>query len=240
MPRKPRASVGGIIYHVLNRSHSRRQMFFSEKDYQAFFKVLIEALQRWPGVRILSLCVMPNHWHLVLWPTRDGELSAFMRWLTQTHTQRWRHAKHTVGYGPLYQGRFKSFIVQDDRHLLELCRYVERNPVRAKRKLVDRAEQWRWSSAWIRKNPTDYFAKLLSEWPIQRPANWTSLLNEDQSPRDEQQVRISLERNRPMGDEQWIQQMVKKLNLGHTIQPPGRPRKASQNKEALRRRFLLV
>jgi putative transposase len=132
-----------------------------------------------------------------------------------------------VGYGSLYQGRFKSFIVQDDRHLLVLCRYVERNPLRVKRELVDRAEQWRWSSAWIRKNPKDESAKLLSEWPVPRPSNWLALLNEDQSSRDEQQVRISLERNRPMGDEQWTQRMVKKLGLGHTIIPPGRPRKAT-------------
>jgi putative transposase len=118
MPRKPRASVGGLIYHVLNRSHSRRRMFHGDKDYLAFLKVLLEAVKRCPGVHILAFCIMPNHWHLVLRPSRDGELSIFMRWLTQTHTQRWRHAKHTVGYGPLYQGRFKSFIVQEDRHLL--------------------------------------------------------------------------------------------------------------------------
>ena len=225
MPRKPRASVGGLIYHVLNRSHSRRQLFYSEKDYLAFLTVLREATQRWPGVRILCLCVMPNHWHLVLWPTRDKELSDFMRWLTQTHTQRWRHAKHTVGYGSLYQGRFKTFIVQEDRHLLALCRYVERNPLRAKRKLVDRAELWRWSSAWLRKHPQDDFAGLLTDWPMARPSNWLALLNEDQAKKDEQQIRLCLERNRPMGDEPWTQRMVKRLGLRHTIRPPGRPRK---------------
>src|SRR5437879_5475697 len=159
MPRKARASVGGLIYHVLNRAHSRRRLFYSDKDYLAFFKVLLEALERWPGVQILALCIMPNHWHLVLRPSRDGELSAFMRWLTQTHTQRWRHAKHTVGHGSLYQGRFKSFVVQDDRHLLVLCRYVERNPLRGRRKLATRAEDWRWSSAAIRLNPRGELAR---------------------------------------------------------------------------------
>ena len=153
MPRKARASIGGLVYHVLNRSHSRRRMFYSDKDYHAFLTALLQAHERWPDVQILALCIMPNHWHLVLRPSRDGELSVFMRWLTQTHTQRWRHAKHTVGYGPLYQGRFKSFIVQEDRHFLVLCRYVERNPLRAKHRLVDRAEQWRWSSVSLRANP---------------------------------------------------------------------------------------
>jgi putative transposase len=232
MPRKPRASVGGLIYHVLNRSHSRRRIFYSEKDYLAFFKVLLQALERWPGVQILALCVMPNHWHLVMQPSRDGELSAFMRWLTQTHTQRWRHAKHTVGDGPLYQGRFKSFIVQEDRHFLALCRYVERNPLRVKQKLVDLAEQWRWSSAWIRLHRESEFASLLSDWPVKRPSNWLSLLNEDQAERDEQQVRVSLERNRPMGDSAWVQRVVKRLGLEHTMRPPGRPRKRVQERDA--------
>ena len=204
-------------------------MFFTDKDYLAFFKALDEALARYPGVQILSLCVMPNHWHLVVRPRRDGELSAFMRWLTQTHTQRWRHAKHTVGYGSLYQGRFKSFIVQEDRHFLVLCRYVERNPVRVRQKLVNRAEQWRWSSAWLRLNPQNEFAKVLSDWPVKRPANWLSLLHEDQAERDEQQVLVSLERNRPMGETGWTERMVNRLGLNHTLRPPGRPRKENQD-----------
>jgi putative transposase len=200
-------------------------MFYSGKDYHAFLKVLLETMQRFPGVQILALCIMPNHWHLVLQPSGDGELSAFMRWLTQTHTQRWRHAKHTVGYGPLYQGRFKSFIVQQDRHFLAVCRYVERNPLRARKKLADRAQDWRWNSAWLRMNPQSDFAQLLSEWPVPRPANWLSLLNEAQAESDERQVRLSMERNRPMGNENWIHRMVKKLALEHTMRSPGRPKK---------------
>jgi putative transposase len=89
---------------------------------------------------------MPNHWHLLLWPRRDGELSEILRWITVTHTQRW-HAHHrTAGTGPVYQGRFKSFPVQTDAHFLTVARYVERNALRAK--LVPRAEDWQWSSIW--------------------------------------------------------------------------------------------
>jgi hypothetical protein len=87
---------------------------------------------------------MPTHWHLVLWPARDGELTAFCRWLTHTHTMRWHAHYHTAGTGHLYQGRFKAFVVESDEHLATVCRYVERNPLRAN--LVVRAEQWRWSS----------------------------------------------------------------------------------------------
>ena len=79
-------------------------------------------------MRVLGWCVMPNHWHLVLWPDKDGALSRFMAWLTLTHTQRWRAYYHNTGSGHLYQGRFQSFLVQNDEHLLTVCRYVERYP----------------------------------------------------------------------------------------------------------------
>src|SRR6266850_1096513 len=97
-------------------------------------------------MRVLAYCVMPNHWHLVLWPRADGDFSHYVGWLTLTHTQRWHAYQHTVGTGHLYQGRFKSFPVQTDEHVLTVCRYVERNPVRAG--LVPQAEHWRWGSLW--------------------------------------------------------------------------------------------
>jgi putative transposase len=224
MPRKARRSVGGMIYHVLNRANSRQRIFNSTKDYLAFLKVLGEAKLRWPGVEIFCLCIMPNHWHLVVRPAKDGELSDFMRWITQTHTQRWRHAKQTVGYGALYQGRFKSFPVKKDRHLLVLCRYVERNPLRVERKLVDRAEDWRWSSVWFRCRGDEKMRQLLSPWPVNPPANWLAILNQPQPEKDEQSVGISIRRNRPFGDSQWLQRISTRLGLQHTLSDPGRPK----------------
>ena len=212
-----------MVYHVLNRANSRRRLFYGEKDYLAFFKALGEARRRWPGVELFALCVMPNHWHLVVRPSRDGELSLFMRWLTQTHTQRWRHAKQTVGYGALYQGRFKSFLVQEDGHFLTLCRYVERNPVRGK--LVERAEAWRWSSAAIRRGSDATILGLLDKWPVPPPPNWLALLNTPQKEPEEQRVVQSIRRSRPLGDDDWVAKVVRRLGLEHTIRPPGRPGK---------------
>src|SRR4029434_6597600 len=131
MPRKPRNAVGGLVYHVLNRGCGRMELFRRQEDYVAFEKVLAEALERF-DMRLLAYCIMPNHWHLVLWPEDDGDLSKFMAWLTVTHVQRWRHARKVVGLGPLYQGRFKAFCAQEDHHLLTMIRYVERNALRAK------------------------------------------------------------------------------------------------------------
>ena len=222
MPRTARRSVGGLIYHVFNRANSRRRLFFSEGDFLAFFKVLVEAHKKFP-LQILALCIMPNHWHLIVRPRDDGQLSRFMRWLTQTHTQRWRHAKATVGYGALYQGRYKSFIVQDDEHFLIVCRYVERNAKRAN--LVRRAADWHWGSAWIRMHGSDDLRELLSDWPLDRPRNWNELLDRPQNAREEEAVRTSIARNRPLGDDAWVRRMATKLHLSHTLRPPGRPKK---------------
>jgi putative transposase len=145
MGRPLRAAPGELVYHVLNRANGRQRLFEHDGDYAAFERVLHEARER-VAMRLLAYCVMPNHWHLVLWPYRDGDLSRFLGWLTLTHTQRWHAYRQTVGTGHLYQGRFKSFVVQTDDHLLSVCRYVERNAVRAG--LVERAEAWRWSSLW--------------------------------------------------------------------------------------------
>ncbi len=123
MPRRPRLAMGGLVYHVLNRAVGRGTLFEKHADYEAFEHVLKQAWDR-HGTRIVSYCLMPTHWHLVLWPRKDDELSEFMRWLTVTHTQR-RHAHyHSAGTGPVYQGRFKSFPIQQDAHFLTVCRYV--------------------------------------------------------------------------------------------------------------------
>ena len=81
------------------------RIFEKEHDYEAFERILEETLERQP-MRICAYCLMPNHWHLVLWPKKDGDLAAFMQRLTITHATRWQRHKHQVGYGHVYQGRF--------------------------------------------------------------------------------------------------------------------------------------
>ena len=123
------------MYHVLNRANARMRIFDKPDDYAAFEQVLEAAVER-TKTRLLAYCVLPTHWHMVLWPREDGELSRFTGWLTLTHTQRWHAHRHSTGSGHLYQGRFKSFPVQDDAHFFTVCRYVERNALRAN--LVER------------------------------------------------------------------------------------------------------
>src|SRR6516164_7839719 len=124
MAGRTRCSDAGYVYHLLNRAVGRATLFAKPADYAAFEKVLRQAHERL-RMRLLAYVLMPNHWHLVLWPQRDGELSDFGHWLTLTHTQRWHAHYHDVGAGHLYQGRFKSFPVCADEHLLQVYRYVE-------------------------------------------------------------------------------------------------------------------
>ena len=128
MPRAARKAPGGQVYHVLNRAVGKMHLFGKDADFEAFQRVMIEAHQRHP-IRILSYCVLSNRWHFAVWPDADGQVTAFFRWLAHTHAMRWRVAHRTVGYGHLYQGRFQSFPVQSDDHLLTVLRYIERNAV---------------------------------------------------------------------------------------------------------------
>ena len=221
MPRVARKAPGGLIYHVLNRANGRLRLFKKREDFLGFERVLAAAWERVP-IRILSWCVMSNHWHLVLWPKKDGELTAFMRWLTLTHAQRWKHSHDAVGHGHLYQGRFKSFPIEEDEHLLAVLRYVERNPLRAK--LVRRAEAWRWGSLFVRRERSHELYPLLGEWPVARPRGWVKLVNSPQDDSEEAMMKEHIARNRPLGSEGWVKRTARALHLQQTLRGQGRPK----------------
>ena len=113
---------------------------------------------------------------------------------------RWRVAHRTVGYGYLDQGRFRSFPVPSDEHLLTVLRYIERKAVGAG--LVARAEHWRWSGLWARTHGEDAIKAILSPWPVERPVDWTERVNAPLSAKEFGRVRVSIERGRPFGAEQ--------------------------------------
>jgi putative transposase len=206
------------------------EMFRKEKDFLAFEALISEALERHP-IRLLSYCLMGTHWHFVAWPRHDGDLSAFFRWLSHTHAMRWRVSHRTVGYGPLYQGRFKSFPVQPHgQNLRAVCRYVERNPLTAG--LVRRAEDWRFSSLWSRQHPSEEHASVLSPWPEPIPSGWVERVNAPLTGKELARMELSLKRSRPFGDEAWLAMAVRKLRLEHTIRREGRPSKGKENELA--------
>jgi putative transposase len=184
-------------------------------------QVLEEAVQR-TRTRLLAYCLMSTHWHLLLWPREDGELSEVMRWLTVTHTQRWHANRHTSGTGPIYQGRFKSFPVESDDHLLTVARYVERNPLRAN--MVEHAADWQWCSLWRRCQGDP---AILSRWPIPIPDQWLQFVEQPQTEAELEAIRRSVARGRPFGNDRWAQRTAKRFSLESTFRPQGRPRKES-------------
>ena len=224
MGRALRTDIGGHVYHVLNRANARVTIFEKKSDYELFEDVLTAAKERF-NMRILAFVIMPNRWHLVLQPHKDGDLAKFVNWLTLTHTQRYHAIHKSIGHGHLYQGRYKSFLCEEDSHFIQLVRYVERNPLRAG--LVERAEDWRWGSAWIRENGSAEQKKLLSEWPVPMPARYSTLLNDPQSEDEVDAMRRSVARGNPYGSDAWSADMIDKFNLEATIRARGRPKKGS-------------
>jgi len=203
-------------------------MFEKDAEFEDFERILAAALERVPGMRLLTYCVMPDHWHLVLWPRGDGELSKFVHWLSLTHTQRWHSHHKDAGTGHLYQGRYKSFPIQKDNHFLKLCRYVERNAPRAG--LVKQAEKWRWCGLWRRHSATPQ-PMLLSSWPVKEPADWLQDVNRPQAEAELLAIRESVRRGRPYGFEAWSKHAARRLGLESTLRPRGRPRQEPARKK---------
>ncbi len=207
---------------MLNRAVGRGTLFDDADDYLAMERVIERTCNLLP-MRIVNYCLMPNHWHLVLWPRRDGELSEFMRLLTVTHTQRWHAHHHSAGTGPLYQGRFKSFPIQKDSHLATVCRYVERNPVRSN--LARHARNWPWSAAAKRreKKPPAWLLPTI-DWPVDVPSDWEKWVDRAETAAELEALRRCVKRGQPYGDDRWVQRTAKQMNLESTLRPRGRQR----------------
>jgi putative transposase len=217
-----------MVFHVLNRGVGRMKLFSKDADYQAFEAIVEETLEKRP-MRICSYCLMPNHWHFVLWPEHDGDLAAFMQRLTITHARRWQEHRGRVGYGHVYQSRYKSFPVQTDEYFFQVLRYVERNALRAN--LCDTAESWRWSSLWRHVSGSRQAKTLLADWPLPRPRNWKKLVNDPQTESEVEAIRRAVSRGRPYGDSDWVDRTAKRLGLESTLRLPHRPKKEAGDKE---------
>jgi putative transposase len=224
MPRTARASVGGICYHVINRGNGRRDVFRKDGDFQAFLKAVGHACIEIP-IPVLGFCLLNNHFHLVVMPKEDGDLSRWMHWVLNTHVRRYHKHYHSSGH--IWQGRFKAFPIAQDEHLLTVLRYVERNPVRAG--LVERAEQWSWSSARFWKEGEGH-PPYLVPGPVPRPRKWLEWVNRPLTERELSELRHSVTRGTPYGEAGWVERTARRLGLESTLRPRGRPRKAPEEK----------
>ncbi len=217
MPRTARAAVGGICYHVLNRGNGRARVFHNDADYRAFLDLIAQAAER-ISMRVPAFCLMPNHFHLLLWPRHDQDLSRFMQWLLTSHVRRHHRKRRTTGH--VWQGRFKAFPIQQDSHFLTVCRYIERNPLRAG--LVNHAERWPWSTLGIATLPDA--PVIPSTAPIDRSRDWITRVNRPESPAELKALRHCIFRGTPYGTPIWTARIADRLDLQSTLNPRGRPR----------------
>src|SRR5882724_175324 len=210
MPRTARAAVGGVCYHVLNRGNNRAEVFHCAADYARFVALLAEAQARVP-IDVFAVCLMPNHFHLLVRPHANEDLSVWMQWLLTSHVRRYHHQYRTSGR--VWQGRLKAFPVQDDSHLLTVMRYVERNALSAR--LAERAEEWSWGS--LRWRLMDDPTFTVSPSPVRLPSNWTEYVNEPQSASELERLRGCVHRQRPYGEIGWVELTAHALGLSSSL-----------------------
>jgi putative transposase len=215
MPRSPRCAPEGFAQHVLNRGNDRKRVFRKPGDYLAFMRYMRDTQDRIP-LRVLAFQLMPNHFHLVLWPADVAELSAFMNRLMNLHVRSYHAHYGTTGSGHIWQGRYKNFPIQHDVHLLRVMRYVEANALRAR--LVRRAEDWTWSS--LAAHPASG-GPHLTPCPVARPHDWTAYVNEIASRMEMARVRRSVRRGSPYGDDDWVSRTTADNGLEATIAAAG-------------------
>jgi len=224
MPRISRGLSDGYIYHVLNRGNGGQKVFHKNKDYEAFVGLMGEAKERY-SVKILGYCLMPNHFHIVVEPVLAEELSKYMQWLMTSHVRRYHTHYGTSGH--VWQGRYKSFIIQKDDHLLTVLRYVESNPIRAG--LVGSAREWAWSSHREVIGERPHF--LIDKVPLELPQAWNRWVDVPLPAREREGLRLSVNRQSPYGDSMWQKKLSRALGLESTLRSRGRPRKKEKTNE---------
>lgn len=218
MPRTARAIVANHCYHLINRGNNKLTRFHDRADYLAFLWLICEA-QDHVYLPILGACLMPNHIHLVVRPRADDDVARWTHWLFTTHARRY-HKKYE-STGRVWQGRFKAFVMQHDRHYLTVLRYVEQNALRAR--LVNRAEDWEWSSLRWRSYGTAPVA--LTESPLPLPRNWVEYVNQPQTAAELEAIRKCVNRQAPFGDDDWAAMKAAELGISQSLAPLGRPRR---------------
>ena len=227
MGRLPRAIEEGLTYHAINRGNNRADVFVDDDDRLAFLQALATTRQRYP-FRLFGYCLMTNHFHLLLRPEPGQSISRILQSLTVTHT--WRYHKRHRTSGHVWQGRFKSPVIQDDMHLLVVLRYIEANPLRAA--MVADPADYRWSSyPHHGLGREDTLLSGFPEWDelgateAERRRRWRAKVRGMQPEDELTAVRASVRTGRPLGEPGWTEKIAALLKLDLSPRSRGRPRK---------------
>jgi putative transposase len=223
MPRLARHRLQRGCFHVLNRGNHRQTLFHSREDYAQFLYLLAEAQKRF-AIALWGYCLMDNPWHLVIEVETIDELSGCVHWICNRHVRLFHRERRELGGGHIYQGRYKSFPIQDEAYLYQVLRYVEANPVRAR--LVERARDWPWSSlsqTEIKRGLLALERPRLVAWP--RNLQWEAEVDQPIEAEPLRNIHQSVIRGTPLGDPDWVSRLTIEQGLQTTIRPRGRPRK---------------
>ena len=212
MPRISRGLADGEIYHIINRGNRRAEVFHEREDYEKFITLLQEA-KKISNVKIYAFALMPNHFHLIVEPNKAEDLSKFMQWLLTSYVRFYNKMYKTSGH--LWQGRYKSFIVQKDNYLLTLLNYVEQNPERANLK------EWEFVSSKYKDSV------LIDKLPIDIPDDWSDFVGM----KEKAKIEKSIDRQSPYGEDNWREEICETYDLISTIRPRGRPKKKNNEKK---------
>lgn len=227
MPRMPRLLLPGVPLHITQRGVNKGAVFLDDEDRHHFRRLLRDALQA-GNIALHAFVFMDNHVHLLLTAQSTLELSGAMRRLGQCYVQSFnlRHRR----CGPLWQGRFKSCLVQSEEYLLKAMRYIELNPVRAA--MVQRPEDYRWSSVHthlarghdplVSSHPV-YLA--LGNDPAERARCYRSWLEAGIPAEELEKLRLYTEQERALGDERFQRMVEITLRRRAAVQARGRPRR---------------
>jgi putative transposase len=219
--------VDGLVYHAMNRGNNRDRVFFDDGDFRAWLRALSQTQLRYP-FDLFGYALMSNHFHLLLRPQAGQSISRILQSLTVAHT--WRYHRRHRSVGHVWQGRFKSPVIQDDEHLLTVLRYVEADPLRAG--MVTDLKDYPWTS--YAAHGLGQAAALLSETPAwsrlgatepARQASWQRWVHEPLTERELGALRRSVTSERPLGSESWAKRVDQQLGLALAPKPRGRPPK---------------
>jgi putative transposase len=231
MPRRPRLELPGLPLHMTHRGVNRAAVFLDDEDCIAYCHHLGVALAE-QDIALHAYVLMTNHVHLLLTPPACGRLSTAMSRLGQRYVPAFNRKHGRTG--TLWEGRFKSCLVDSDHYLLNVQRYIELNPVRAA--MVAGAGEYRWSSVHANLDhgvdalitPHEVYLALGTD-PAQRGARYGQWLHQGLDEDSQQHIRLHLQQERALGDPCFQAMVAKTLNRPVAVRPRGRPRKRSMD-----------
>ena len=220
MPRIARIVAEGYPHHVIQRGNNKQVVFFDNED-RRFYLGLIKKYSRECESGVHAYCLMDNHIHMLITPRRNDSLAKTMQKLSLRFTQHIN--KKYKRTGRLWECRFYSSLVDREEYLWAVCRYIERNPIRAK--IVSKPSQYEWSSA-SKVQQNDIIESI---WDVNQKQEYSNYLNAPENESQVQMIRKNTHSGRPVGSVEFINHIAKVLKVNLSTRPKGRPRKAERD-----------